>query len=84
MKYDYKVVQDGQIYEPGDDVPEMGSIFCVESKGNIRYYEGLESDFQKLPVYNDTGSACLMIDTGNYYKFEKKTNKWYLLGGESN
>lgn len=29
----YTVVQDGQVYEPGDDVPDMGSITALESKG---------------------------------------------------
>lgn len=25
----YTVVQDGQVYEPGDDVPDMGSITAL-------------------------------------------------------
>lgn len=28
----YTVVQDGQVYEPGDDVPDMGSITALEIK----------------------------------------------------
>jgi hypothetical protein len=28
----YTVVQDGQVYEPGDDVPDMGSITALEWK----------------------------------------------------
>lgn len=37
----YTVVQDGQVYEPGDDVPDMGSITALESKGNYREYNAL-------------------------------------------
>lgn len=29
----YTVVQDGQVYEPGDDVPDMGSITALERTG---------------------------------------------------
>lgn len=39
----YTVVQDGQVYEPGDDVPDMGSITALESKGNYREYNALSS-----------------------------------------
>lgn len=40
----YTVVQDGQVYEPGDDVPDMGSITALESKGNYREYNALFKD----------------------------------------
>ena len=39
MKYDYTVIQDGQTYLAGEDVPEMGSLICVKKYGNIRDYE---------------------------------------------
>lgn len=40
----YTVVQDGQVYEPGDDVPDMGSITALESKGKYREYNALSKD----------------------------------------
>lgn len=40
----YTVVQDGQVYEPGDNVPDMGSITALESKGNYREYNALSKD----------------------------------------
>lgn len=79
MKYDYAFVQDGQKYNAGEEVPDMGSIICVESKGNIRSYNALSSDANKLPKYVETGSSCLMLDTGDFYKFERTTQKWYKL-----
>ena len=65
MKYDYTVIQDGQTYLAGEDVPEMGSLICVKKYGNIRDYEGLSKDIDKLPLYVGTGSSCLMTDTGD-------------------
>ena len=76
MKYDYTVIQDGQTYLAGEDVPEMGSLICVKKYGNIRNYEGLSKDLDKLPLYVGTGSSCLMTDTGDYYKFNAELNEW--------
>jgi hypothetical protein len=76
MKYDYTVIQDGQTYLAGEDVPEMGSLICVKKYGNIRDYEGLSKDLDKLPLYVGTGSSCLMTDTGDYYKFNAELNEW--------
>lgn len=66
----YTVVQDGQVYEPGDDVPDMGSITALESKGNYREYNALSKDIDKLPTYVSLGSSCYMIDTTDLYKFD--------------
>lgn len=44
----YTVVQDGQVYEPGDDVPDMGSITALESKGNYREYNALSKDIDNI------------------------------------
>lgn len=76
MTYEYTVKQDGLIYEPGQDVPDMGSLVCVSAYGNIRNYEGNSVDVQKLPLYVETGSLFLAIDTGDYYKFEATTRIW--------
>lgn len=77
MQYKHVVIRDGQVYQPGEEVPDMGSIVCTSFSGNIRNYEGLQKDLGKLPVYVETGSSCLMLDTGRFYKFEKTTKKWY-------
>lgn len=79
MKYDFTVNQDGQIYKAGEDVPDMGSLVATSVQGNIRNYEGLSSDFGKLPKYDSlgTGSTCFFSDTGFLYKYEAKTKEWY-------
>ena len=43
------VVFDGQTYENENDIPDMGSIQCVEVRGNQRDYQGFVQDSQKLP-----------------------------------
>lgn len=76
MTYDYTVKQDGQIYTPGQDVPDMGTLVCTSAVGNVRAYEGLAKDANKLPTYVSTGSSFLASDTGDYYKFEESTKTW--------
>lgn len=56
--------------EPGDDVPDMGSITALESKGNYRQYNALSEDIDKLPTYVSFGSSCYIIDTTDLYKFD--------------
>lgn len=80
MITDKIIVQDGQTYNPGDEVPDMGSWVAVEAKGNIRHYEGIATDFSKLPHYVDTGSSALSLDTSQVWKFHKPTDTWYELG----
>lgn len=77
MKYEYPVIKDGQFYEVGQEVPDLGSIECVERRGNLRSYEGLSKDVDKLPHYVASGSSCLMLDTGELYKYKKDTDEWY-------
>ena len=79
---DKTMVVDGQTYYPGDTIPDLGSIVCVEAVGNKRDYEGLLSDVSKLPHYVETGSSALLFDgNGNteLYEFHKPTDKWYKL-----
>lgn len=76
MKYGYIVKQDGQYYISGEDVPDMGSIVCVSTNGNVRNYEGLSKDVDKLPHYVGTGSSFMATDTSDIYKFEKTKNEW--------
>lgn len=81
MKYDYTTKQDGHTYHAGEEVPDMGSLVATSVSGNIRNYEGLSEDFDKLPKYDDlgTGSTCLFSDTGYLYKYEATTKEWYKL-----
>lgn len=76
MKYGYIVKQDGQYYRSGENVPDMGSIVCVSTNGNVRNYEGLSKDVDKLPHYVGTGSSFMATDTSDIYKFEKTKNEW--------
>lgn len=83
-------IYDGQIYYPGDSLPDLGSWVCtsIDKNGNgepnIRNYEGLSIDVSKLPKYDNlgTGSSALCLDSGDFYKYEKTTNTWYNVGGE--
>lgn len=72
-------VIDGQVYEAGDEIWDLGSWVATEADGNRRSYEGLSADVAKLPHYVDTGSSALCLDTGDFYKFLKKTDTWYKL-----
>lgn len=79
---DKTTVIDGQTYKPGDDLPDLGSLVCVSSDGNMRDYEGLLSDASKLPHYVESGSSALLYDgQGNteVYEFHKPTDTWYKL-----
>ena len=74
---EHTIKVDGQIYNEGDTIPDLGSFVATSAEGNLRHYEGLSADVSKLPKYVDTGSSALCVDTGDYYKFEKTTQTWY-------
>lgn len=76
---DKTVVIDGITYYKGQEIPDLGSWVATSTDGNIRCYEGLSSDVSKLPHYVGTGSSALCVDTGDFYKYEKSTDKWYKL-----
>ena len=79
---DKTMVVDGQTYKPGDTLPDLGSLVCVDANGNRRDYEGLLTDVSKLPHYVESGSSALLYDgQGNteVYEFHKPTNTWYKL-----
>lgn len=82
MKAETATTVDSQAYTPGEEIWDLGSLVCtsVPLRG-VRQYEGLSKDVDKLPHYKDlsTGSSCLMLDTGDYYKYEKSTDTWYKL-----
>lgn len=75
------VVHDGQFYQKGDEIWDLGTFVATSVDGNIRNYEGLSADISKLPKYDDlpTGSSAFCVDTGDLYKYEKTTKKWYKL-----
>lgn len=79
---------DGQEYENEQDIPDMGSIQCVEVRGNQRDYQGFVQDSQKLPKYNDlgTGSSATLLDPNGAEstiigKYDAPTKTWYNLKG---
>lgn len=79
---DKVMVVDGQTYNPGDTLPDLGSLVCVDANGNIRDYEGLLTDVSKFPHYVESGSSALLYDgQGNteVYEFHKPTDTWYKL-----
>lgn len=80
MKSEGTSYVDGKYYKDGEEIWDLGSLTCVEPPlRGIRHYEGLSKDKDKLPHYVETGSSCLMVDTGDFYKYEKSTDTWYKL-----
>ncbi len=75
------VVVDGQTYQKGEEIPDLGSIECVSADGAKREYWGLSIDESKLPKYDNlaTGSSCLMLDTGEYWGYISYNKTWYKL-----
>lgn len=75
-------ILDGQTYYAGDELPDLGSLVCVEANGSMRDYEGLLADVAKLPHYVESGSSAMLYDgAGNteIYEFHKPTDTWYKL-----
>lgn len=73
---------DGHWYNPGDEIPDLGSFVAMPGSDRVRNYEGLSVDVTKLPKYNDleTGSSAFCVDTGQLFKYEKTTKTWYETG----
>ena len=78
MKAETNMIQDGQFYQRGDELWDLGSWVAVEIRGSVRHYKGLSADLPKLPRYAGTGSTAECLDTGEVYKYEKTTGRWYL------
>ena len=74
-------IVDGHTYYPGDTIPDLGSLECINVDGLKREYRGLIADFGKLPKYDDlgTGSSCIFQDTSEYAEYNATTKTWYLL-----
>lgn len=82
MKAENITFFDGHWYETGADLPDLGSFVAMPGSTNIRNYEGLAKDMNKLPKYDDleTGSSAFCVDTGQLLKYEKTTKTWYETG----
>lgn len=86
---DRTIIFDGRTYLKGEQIPDLGSFVATSSDGNIRNYEGLSKDVEKLPNYREklskyddleTGTSAFCIDTGQLFKYEKTTKAWYETG----
>lgn len=75
------MIYDGQFYKKGETVWDLGSFECVEVDGEKRNYEGLSADApEKLPRYDNlgAGSTAICLDSGEVYKYHRKSRTWYL------
>lgn len=81
MIADGNVTYDGQFYKKGEEIWELGSFVATSIEGNIRNYEGLSKDINKLPKYDNlmTGSTAFCIDTSQLFEYEATTKTWYEL-----
>lgn len=79
MKATVATVYDGQTYQVGEEIPDLGSFECVSVEGNKRSYSGLSKDVSKLPKYDNlaTNSSAQCLDTGDFYFYHAPTKKWY-------
>ena len=46
-KAENTVIFDGIKYNPGDELPDLGSWVCTDARGMVRDYEGLSKDVSK-------------------------------------
>ena len=90
MIADTVTVVDGQTYQPGEEIWDLGSLQCIAVHGNRRDYQGFIQDVNKLPKYKNlgTGSMAELLDpTGQQKvliaKYDNPTKQWinYLKGG---
>lgn len=86
MIADRNIVVDGQHYEKGEEIWDLGSLIATEVNGNQRTYIGFLEDAKKLPKYNDlaSGSTAILIDPAGteetiVLSYHSKTQTWYKL-----
>ena len=87
MVADKKTIFDGRWYNPGEEIPDLGTFVAMPGSDKVRNYEGLFKDMDKLkavstlPQYDDleTGSSAFCFDTAQIFKYEKTTRTWYEL-----
>ena len=67
-----------------ETLPDFGTFKPIGVvKDNLHRYAGLAKDVNKLPLYGATGSTAQCVDTGDIYRFEESTKKWYKTKGGS-
>ena len=66
MKAENLTYFDGHWYNPGDEVPDLGSFVAMPGSDKVRNYSGLSRDVDKLPKYSDlmTGSSAFCVEIG--------------------
>lgn len=72
---------DGQWYDAGDEIWDLGSFEAVGACGKKRHYNGFSKDVGKLPHYASGGSTAFCLDTGALYIYHGKTDAWKLQKG---
>lgn len=79
MVAEFSMVVDGQHYNKGEEIWDLGSFECTDVEGNKRSYMGLSIDISKLPKYPNlaTGSFALCLDTGQNFFYHAPTKTWY-------
>lgn len=87
MKATSVTVIDGQTYQAGEEIPDLGNLVCVKP-GKQREYLGFTSDKLKLPKYDDllTGSSATLIDPNGIEdtiiaKYYASTKQWLDMRG---
>lgn len=83
MKATSGTVYDGQLYQIGEEIPDLGSWQCVGMQGGKRTYWGLSEDVDKLPKYCVTGSKALCLDNGDVYLWHNSPKEWYKFSNSS-
>ena len=82
MRAERLTVVDGQNYEAGEEIWDLGSWECFKVEdGNQRHYQGISTDVDKLPKYGNLegGSTAMCLDTGDYYRYHAKSKTWFKL-----
>lgn len=80
VELDHSVIQDGVLYQPGQEIPDLGHWERTETDDHGRaHYEGISKELDLLPHYVPHGSKAVCVDTGDVYTFHKKLDKWFIL-----
>lgn len=85
MKATVTTIYDGQTYNPGEEIPDLGSIRCIKAQGNKRDYVFMSKDLDKLPTYDTlaSGSYALAADTSELFVYEESTKTWHQQGADA-
>ena len=72
------VIHDGQVYNDGDTLHDLGSFVLIDYDGDKRHYAGMSADIGKLPKYDDLApnSTAHCIDTNDIYYYDDNAKEW--------